>query len=293
MKLKLFKTLWGFTGRYQDAINDAIDAQMAGIEGPAPQDVRAAKDLYYQLQDAQLDFIAEITTAGSYVPDRNASVQQHLESLALKIEQALRLKPLFITCLGGCDAWPEEKNLEFLHRAMELADAFGVEISFETHRGRAFFNPWITQRLVQQLPGIKLTCDFSHWCVVCERLIDSDVDVIEALTPYAHHIHARVGYDQGPQVPHPAAPEYQHALRAHQRWWQMIWETQSAAGYQFTTMTPEFGPDGYLHEQPFTRIPVADLWQINQWMAAEEQQHFRDFQHTYETLHPIQQALTN
>lgn len=278
MQLKLFKTLWGYSGNYFDAVNETITAGMDGIEGPAPKDARTAKDLYYQLQDAQLDYIAEITTAGSYVPDRQATLQQHLESLAIQIEAAIRLKPLFITCLGGCDAWPEEKNAEFLQQAMELASAFGVEISFETHRGRAFFNPWVTQRLVAQLPDIKLTCDFSHWCVVCERLIDSELDIIKKIAPHAHHIHARVGYDQGPQVAHPAAPEYEVALRAHQRWWQIIWTAQSTAGYNISTMTPEFGPDGYLHELPFTRKPVADLWQINQWMANEERQHFREYQ---------------
>jgi hypothetical protein len=42
-------------------------------------------------------------------------------------------------------------------------------------------------------------------------------------------------------------------------------------------MTPEFGPDGYLHEAPFTREPVGELWQINQWMAHEERRHFAEF----------------
>ena len=44
-----------------------------------------------------------------------------------------------------------------------------------------------------------------------------------------------------------------------------------------TTMTPEFGPDGYLHLLPYSQTPVADLWEINCWMAASEKQHFRKF----------------
>ena len=281
MKLKLFKTLWGFSGPYGNAIQEAIAAGMDGIEGPAPRNAQEGKALFAQLQDAQLDYIAEITTAGSYVPDRNASLQQHLDSLAEKLEASVRLAPRFVTCLGGCDAWPESKNLEFFVRAMDIAAEYDVSISFETHRGRAFFNPWVTQRLVEQLPQIKLTCDFSHWCVVCERLIDTELELIESLAPHAHHIHARVGYDQGPQVPHPAAPEYEPALHAHQRWWQLIWDAQRVAGYEVTTMTPEFGPDGYLHEQPFTRQPVADLWEINQWMAKEERRHFGDYRRNF------------
>ncbi|RAN84018.1 xylose isomerase, partial [Bacillus sp. SRB_28] len=47
--------------------------------------------------------------------------------------------------------------------------------------------------------------------------------------------------------------------------------------YQQTTLTPEFGPDGYLHHLPFTNVPVADLWSLNAWMAEHEQQHFAEF----------------
>lgn len=277
MQLKLFKTLWGFTGDIEAAIGQAVQAGFQGLEGAAPIDAQLANAWKAQLDDTGLDFIAEITTAGSYVPDRNAGLQEHLDSLESKLEYSLRLDPLFITCLGGCDAWPEAKNVEFFFRAMELASAANCMISFETHRGRALFNPWITDRIVAQLPEIKLTCDFSHWCVVCERLMDTELDVIHRLAPHAWHIHARIGYDQGPQVPHPAAPEYQAALRAHQSWWELIWQQQRRRQWSVTTMTPEFGPDGYLHESPFSREPVADLWEVNQWMAQEERRHFSAF----------------
>lgn len=277
MELHIFKTLWGHTGTMAQAVSDALQAGFDGLEGPAPEsetDVRFLKTL---LADAGLAYIAEITTAGAYVPDRRADMQQHIDSFAAGLEQSLRLDPVFITCLGGCDAWPEQKNIEFLEAAMQLAKAAGITVSFETHRGRALFNPWVTDRIVAQLPEIRLTCDYSHWCVVCERLVDTELDVLARLARHAHHIHARVGYDQGPQVPHPKAPEYQPALRAHQSWWEMIWQQQLNKGIRSTTLTPEFGPDGYLHEQPFTREPVADLWEINRWMACEERRHYDAF----------------
>ncbi len=277
MELKLFKTLWGCTDDIEVAIGQAMQAGFQGLEGAAPADPVSAQRWKTLLTDAGLDFIAEITTAGSYVPDRNAGLQEHLHSLERKLEHSLRLDPLFITCLGGCDAWPEAKNVEFFARAMELAAAANCTISFETHRGRALFNPWVTDRIVAQLPELKLTCDFSHWCVVCERLMDTELDVLKRLAPHALHTHARVGYDQGPQVPHPAAPEYQASLRSHQSWWELIWQQQVQRHWSFTTMTPEFGPDGYLHELPFSREPVADLWEVNQWMAQEERRHFAAF----------------
>jgi hypothetical protein len=278
MELKLFKTLWGFTGSYQQAIEQTVAAGMHGIEGPVPEKQNERVALKQLLRDRNLDYIAEITTAGSYVPERQATLQQHIESFKVKLATSVELDPLFITCLGGCDAWPESLSIDFFLRAMELACESGVAVSFETHRGRSFFNPWVTQRIVEQIPDIRLTCDFSHWCVVCERLIDSEIEIIRQIANHAHHIHARIGYDQGPQVPNPAAPEYQQALRAHQNWWEIIWQSQLTQGYETTTMTPEFGPDGYLHEAPFTREPVADLWELNTWMASEEQAHFIRFQ---------------
>lgn len=280
MELRLFKTLWGFGGSPIDAIAEALDAGFHGIEGPAPEDAANARVLRQRLEDSGLALIAEITTAGSYVPERNATLEQHLDSLRRGLERSAELSPLFVTCLGGCDAWCEAQSVEFFGRAMGLAGSAGVGISFETHRGRSFFNPWATLRIVKQLPNINLTCDFSHWCVVCERLLDSEIDVIQLLATRAHHIHARVGYDQGPQVPHPAAPEYEHALRSHQSWWELVWRSQRERGYAVTTMTPEFGPDGYLHEAPFSRKPVADLWDLNRWMAEEEARHFEQFSAT-------------
>lgn len=277
MQLHLFKTLWGHIGTLDTAIDEAVQAGFDGIEGPAPV-TAAESDLFKeQLEDNGLDYIAEITTAGTYVPERNASLRQHVDSFAEKLEHSLRLDPLFITCLGGCDAWPEDQNLEFFSATMALARSAGITVSFETHRSRAFFNPWVTDRIVAQLPEIRLTCDFSHWCVVCERLMDTELDVLHRLAPHAFHIHARVGYEQGPQVPHPGAPEYEYALRAHQSWWELIWCAQIRTGRKMTTMTPEFGPDGYLHEAPFSREPVADLWGLNQWMAEEEKEHFETF----------------
>lgn len=278
MQLQLFKTLWGFDGASIDeAVQQLLAAGMQGIEGAAPANREQQAHWAALFNDSSIAYIAEITTAGSYVPERQASLQQHLDSLDRQLNNSAPLKPLLVTCLGGCDAWPEPLSIEFFSRAIEIADQYQLTISFETHRSRSLFNPWVTQRVVEQLPQISLTVDFSHWCVVCERLMDTELDVIQRIADNVQHIHARVGYEQGPQVPDPRAAEYEYALRAHQSWWEIIWASQLKRGFVLTTMTPEFGPDGYLHLAPFTRQPVADLWTLNQWMAQQETQHFADF----------------
>ena len=56
--------------------------------------------------------------------------------------------------------------------------------------------------------------------------------------------------------------------------------SQQARGYQVSTLTPEFGADGYLHHLPFTNVPVADLWSLNVWMGQTEREHFDRFSHS-------------
>jgi len=276
MELHIYKTLWGHTSSLDEAIAACHQHEFAGLEGQVPGNPTERKRFQAKLAQAGLGFIAEICTAGSYVPRRQATLPEHVESLRRQAEAALECKPRFLTVIAGCDAWSVEQSVNFFGEAMAIADKLGVPISFETHRSRSLFNPWTTRDILRQLPALKLTCDFSHWCVVCERLVGDEPDVLSLCAERAHHVHARVGYDQGPQVPHPAAPIHREALEAHERWWTQIWRNQSARGLTVSTLTPEFGPDGYLHSLPFTNVPVADLTQINHWMAGREKRLFAE-----------------
>jgi hypothetical protein len=277
MNLHLYKTLWGHQGSLADAIRACVTQKWAGIEGPAPAEPAKQREFSAMLDDAGLEFIAEICTAGGYVPKRLASLSDHLKSLRCGAEAALECHARFLTVIGGCDAWTINQSVDFFQSAMSLSQSLGVAASFETHRSRSLFNPWITQAILMRLPAMELTCDFSHWCVVCERLVNSESEILALCAQRARHIHARVGYAQGPQVPHPAAPEHAEALAAHEQWWRQIWENQRARGMPACTMTPEFGPDGYLHTAPFTGVPVADLDQINAWMGARLRHQFSAF----------------
>ncbi|BCN93070.1 hypothetical protein THMIRHAM_08550 [Thiomicrorhabdus immobilis] len=277
MQLKTFKTLWGNTLPIDQACQNAIHNRFTGIEGQAPKDKNQQNSWAQALADFECDYIAEIVTGGDYVPNRNWTIQQHLDDIKFQLDCSLSLNPLFATCITGCDAWEESKSIDFFAQAMSLGMEYGVTLSFETHRSRSLFTPWITQRVVEALPEIKLTADISHWCVVCERLMDSEIETIHAIANNVHHIHGRVGYDQGPQVPHPALPEYQAALKSHQSIWEFFWQAQKINQYAFSTLTPEFGPDGYCQLLPFTQAPVADIDEINQWMNNNEKAHFSQF----------------
>jgi len=84
----------------------------------------------------------------------------------------------------------------------------------------------------------------------------------------------------GPKVADPRLARYQHALDSHQRWWRRIWSRQRQRGFTRTTLTPEFGPDGYQQVDAFSNAPVGDLWEINCWMAQTQRRQFEQWQVT-------------
>ncbi|HVF84379.1 MAG TPA: TIM barrel protein, partial [Abditibacteriaceae bacterium] len=142
MTLRIFKTLWGHQGDLDLAFEECVAFGFDGIEGQAPDTTAGWRDFRQKLDERGLDFIAEVCTAGSYVPRRDATTEEHRQSFAQQVEAALECRPLFITTLAGCDAWSVAQSVEFFGEAHEFARSCGITASFETHRGRSFFNPW-------------------------------------------------------------------------------------------------------------------------------------------------------
>lgn len=277
MRLEIFRTLWGYTHGWPQAIAELREAGFDGLEARLPLD-SALRAEYARLLAAEgVPYIATLFTAHDVLPDQSASPQVHLDDLQRKLGYAAELSPRLVNTLAGNDRWPLAAQVDFFGRALELAAAQELTCLFEIHRARSLYSPWVTLELIRQVPELRFTTDISHWVVVCERLLDDPADDLMPFVERVQHIQARVGYDQGPQVPHPGAPEYSNALAFHQKHWEAVWRAQQARGQQITTLTPEFGPDGYLHHLPFTNAPIADLWALNRWMADEERRHFQRF----------------
>jgi len=275
MELKLFKPLWGHQGTIARAAQQVVARGFHGIEGPFPTGPEEARRFKETLAESDLLYIGEISTTGFATPAPGSTVTDHLDAFERLLAGGLDAKPLFFTAMAGSDLWTFAENLDFLGRACEIARRYNARVGFETHRSRSFFHPIVTRDLLHELPSIELTIDFSHWCAVTERLVMDELpDILALCARRVLHIHPRIGYDQGPQVPDPRAPEYEPAVRAHFAWWRALWEGQRARGFQVVTMTPEFGPDGYLHLEPFTGRPVADLEELNTWTGLQLRQEF-------------------
>jgi sugar phosphate isomerase/epimerase len=262
MDLLLFRHLWGVTESWEDVFPRIKEEGFAGIETVLPEADR--RDLFLELLDAHgFEYVAAILTAG-------ATVEDHLASFREQMAAAAALKPRFVNCHSGRDSWTFDESARFYAEALAIEAQMGLPVAHETHRGRVFYNPWTTAALLRQFDTLKLCCDLSHWVCVCERLLDEATDDMGLYADRCLHIHARVGYEEGPQVPDPRAPEFKRHLESHEAWWTRIWQSQRARGMRSSTLTPEYGPPMYMHTLPYTSAPVADVWEICLWQAQRE-----------------------
>lgn len=201
MKLQLVRHLWGVDGS-QGFEEHEIHWRGFGyemIEGnirhsPHPEQVEAL------LSRKEWPFIAQVF---SRYFEPSGSVEERLSSLKRQIEDLMGYEPLCFNAHSGADSWSMQQTLDFYGRVLELETKHGITIAHETHRLRPFGNPWTTRHVLEAFPELKLTVDLSHCVCVCERLLPDLGDIIALVARHCHHLHARVGYEEGPQVPDP------------------------------------------------------------------------------------------
>jgi sugar phosphate isomerase/epimerase len=191
----------------------------------------------------------------------------HKAEFVRRLEWLAAAHPLFINSQTGKDWFSFEQNRELLQAAAAVAAARGVRILHETHRGKFAFAASVAARYLREDPALRISADLSHWCVVAESLLHDQAESLDLAIERADHIHARVGFAEGPQVSDPRAPEYAEALSAHLGWWDRIVRRHLERGSDLLTVTPEFGPYPYMPSLPYTGQPVADQWSLNVYMA--------------------------
>jgi sugar phosphate isomerase/epimerase len=269
MKLTLVKSFWGMDGTLEEKVRRIAEAGFAAVEGQPPAGEEADR-LKRLLREHRLAFIPMVITEG-------ATYRDHLASYHAKIEQARGFDPIKITVHGGKDWWAFGAQRDFFAEALEVERRTGIEVNFETHRGRPMFTPALTASFLHEFPELHINADFSHFVNVCESLLEDQAEAMALCISRSRHVHGRVGHEEGPQVNDPRAPEWARHLAAHEAWWDEIVRARLAAGAERFTFNPEFGPPTYMPTLPHTNQPVADLWEICLWMA-------RRFEHRYRKL---------
>ena len=246
--------LWGLDISDFDACCARIKAAgYDAVEGGSPVD---GADFFACLDKHGLQLVGQQWTGG-------ANPEEHIASMRQQIEQALPGKPLLINFHAGKDWWPQADNIQVAKAAVALSQEYQVPIALEIHRGRMTFCSSSLLPILDAVPELQLTADLSHWCCVAESLLHDQADAVARAIKHSVHIHARVGHAQGPQVNDPRAPEHAQAVEKHLEWWDAIRSQRAAAGAEVLTITPEFGPSGYLPTLPYTQQPVASQWDIN------------------------------
>lgn len=215
---------------------------------------------------AGLKIISQIVTEGR-TPD------DHLRSLKELYLRAVELNPLFINCHTSKDHFPFADSMRIFEAAEKLVAEHGVPIFHETHRGRALFSAPATLEFLRHLPNLRLTADFSHWVCVHESDLSDQPEALATAMQATRHIHARVGFDEGPQISDPRNPVHAPWLDRFTDWWKQILELRRAEGCEWCTVTPEFGPAPYMPLTGSSPDPVGDAWEYNLWMRNYLRQH--------------------
>lgn len=190
---------------------------------------------------------------------------EHQKEFRKRLESLAEAKPLFINTQTGKDFWPFEKNLNLIHLAQEVASKTGTKIIHETHRGKFSFAAHVMPKFFDSLPDLRITLDISHWFNVAETFLHDQQEIVERSIQHADHIHARVGFTEGPQINDPRAPEWKDVTDHHLKCWDKITDRHRINGQQLT-ITPEFGAPPYLPLHPYTQKPLAEQWDVNIYM---------------------------
>jgi sugar phosphate isomerase/epimerase len=263
MQLAVFRALWGMTGRLEDQFDQIAEAGYDGLEGFLGVSSLPAAQFSGMVAQRGLKLIM-------------AGGVEKKEDLEPTLKKLAEYQPIKIGLQGGRDSMTHDQAKAFYEEALRVEQQIGIPVSHETHRGRPLFTPWDTAFYARELPSLKLVADYSHWVNVLERLPEDQQEAIDVVNAHVFHIHARVGYEEGPQVPDPSAPEYAGQLAWHEKQWKAIIRARQQAGDALMTVTPEYGPPGYLHTLPHTNVPVADLWNVCLWGARRFRQLFAE-----------------
>ena len=260
MQIKYIGSTWGLDHLTLEAMLQLIrESGFDGVEMGVPADPVERKHFREFIAKSGLALVAQQWTTGTTPSD-------HAKSFEEQYRRNAELRPLLVNSHTGKDHYTLPENLVVFKKAAELEKELGVPIAHETHRGRAPYSTVTTMALLDALPGLNLTADFSHWCCVHESLLEDQNSRLGRAIERTLHIHARVGHPEGPQVSDPRAPEWRDAVEAHLRWWQQIVDYRARSGAQIVTITPEFGPPPYMITQPYTLQPMVSNWEMNKHM---------------------------
>ena len=255
-ELLFFQTNWGFEGSWEAFFLKTKSSGYDGVEVWLPKNASVQQEVSKGLKKHQLKVIYLCGT------NKSLSFKESLLAYENDLKRAIVQKPYAINSHTGSDFFSFEQNMKLLKLANDLSNKYNIPIHHETHRGRFSYALPETKRYLNSDSAFRLTLDISHWMVVHESLLAQQQQLLGEVMERTDHIHARVGFEEGPQVNNPQAPEWDKALNRHLSIWESIILSHWKTGKPMT-ITTEFGPPNYLPTAPFTQKPLSDQWEAN------------------------------
>lgn len=265
MKIKFLCTYWGSENlTAKQFLDSVIQNGYEGVEINFPEENSFIEEFLSELkiirETTNPDFIF---IAQQVLPNKAETVEEYCIRLQQRLEFLTKLKPNFINSHTGKDFFEFSENCKIIELTEQIARESGIPIWHEIHRGRFSFHLKTLHKYLDIFPKMKLIADFSHFCVVSESNLEDQKELLERVFPNIKHIHARVGFEQSPQVNNPFAPEWENHLNRYMNWWKRIIEIKSNQNAEYISITPEFGPFPYMPQEPFTLKPLSNQWEVN------------------------------
>lgn len=277
MNIKILSPLWGHEHlMYKTFLDKMRNSGFDGFDTWVPDSAEEKKILFNYLQKHEMYIVTHQHQA-------NGTNFKKFKTFFLKcLTICAEPNPILINSHTGRDFFTLDQNLQLIDIAQEFSEKTGIKVVHETHRGRVGYSPQMIQEIFTLRPQFSITADFSHWVCVTESMLGNFSSIVDEAIKRSKHIHLRVGFEQGPQVTNPAAPEWKYALDHFLSWWDRIVATNSKFMVKILPATTEFGPIPYMQTIPFTNIPVSDQFMINCQM--KEMIHLRYIKHRTQSL---------
>lgn len=173
----------------RDAIDRIVDLEYSHIEiavhenGNHLKPSQVAADLNVAVNLARDTHRASIV---SYSVEIEATGEEHYSHFAACCRLAKATKVVTLTVPSGEIGIPFNKEVEHLERLVAIAESDGVRVGIKSQVGRLSEDPDTVKVLCDNVPGLGLTLDPSHY--ICNPQGPRNFD---RLMPYVYHVHLR------------------------------------------------------------------------------------------------------
>ncbi|MDR6571267.1 sugar phosphate isomerase/epimerase family protein [Chitinophaga ginsengisegetis] len=258
MQIKILCTRWGHENIPIEAfLEKVISAGYDGVDSWLPENKNDRKVFIKRSKELGLPIVVQQHQA------KGADIRTFCRSFEYHLNAAMECEPVIINSHSGRDFFTINEQLAIIDAAENFSAGNNIAIAHETHRGRIGFSPGNAKELFKLRPSMKVTADFSHWVCVTESYLEGFKETVNEAIRRTVHIHARVGFPEGPQIPDPRLSEWAEPLNYFTGLWSGIIREKEAEGISLLTITTEFGPPPYMWTTSPGNTPVASQWEVN------------------------------